>query len=89
MTFKFNISPELRKRLDKLARKDRNLAIAVRQKIQQIISCDKTAIDHYKNLRGAMSSFKRVHVGSFVLLFKVEGDTIVFDRFVHHDDAYN
>ncbi len=27
-------------------------------------------------------------MGSFVLTFQVKGDTIIFEDFVHHDDAY-
>jgi mRNA-degrading endonuclease RelE of RelBE toxin-antitoxin system len=89
MTLKFTISPELERRLDKLAHKDKPLALAVRKKIQQIISCDKTTIiHHFKNLRGGMSNYKRVHIGSFVLFFKLEKDALVFDRFVHHGKAY-
>ncbi len=88
MTFKFIISPELERKLDKLAHKDKPLALAVRKKIQQIINCDETAIHHFKNLRGDMSDYKRVQLGSFVLLFKVERDIIIFDRLIHHDNAY-
>ena len=88
MSFNFTISPELERRLDKLARKDKPLALAVRKKIQQIISCDETTIHHFKNLRGSMSDYKRVHIGNFVLFFKVEKDIIIFDRFVHHKEAY-
>ncbi len=88
MTLKFTISPELERLLDKLAHKDKPLALAVRKKIQQIISCDETTIHHFKNLRGGMSDYKRVHIGSFVLFFKLEKDVLVFDRFVHHGKAY-
>lgn len=88
MSFKFTISPELERTLDKLAHKDKTLAIAVRKKIQQIISCDETAIHHFKNLRSGMSNYKRVHIGNFVLFFKVEKDVLIFDRLVHHDKAY-
>ena len=88
MAVDFIISPELERRLDKLAHKDKTLALAVRKKIQQIINCDETTIHHFKNLRGGMSDYKRVQLGSFVLLFKVEKDVIIFDRFVHHGKAY-
>jgi len=35
-----------------------------------------------------MSDYKRVQLGSFVLLFKVEKDTIIFGGLIHHDKAY-
>jgi len=88
MTFKFIITPALSKQVDKLAHRNRSLALAVRNKIAQIIGSDIVFINHFKNLRGSLSQYKRVHVGSFVLMFKVEKDIIIFDRFRHHDDAY-
>jgi len=56
--------------------------------IQQIISCDETTIHNFINLRGGMSDYKRVHIGSFVLFFKHGKNVSVFDRFVHHGKAY-
>ena len=88
MTFKLVITPALAKQIDKLAHRDKILALAVRNKIAQIIGSDIIFINHFKNLRGSLSQYKRVHAGSFVLMFKVEKDTIIFDRFRHHDDAY-
>jgi len=88
MTFKFIITPSLAKQLDKLAKKDRILALAIRKKIYQVINSDIVFLEHSKNLRGDLKEYKRVHVGSFVLMFKIERDVIIFDRFRHHDDAY-
>ena len=88
MTFKFIITPSLAKQLDKLAHRDKVLSTAVRKKIVQIINCDYVSLDRFKNLRAGLKMYKRVHIGSFVLMFKIEGDTIIFDKFRHHDDAY-
>ena len=88
MSFKFIITPDLEKVLNKLAHKDRSLALAIRKKMTQIINSDIVFLNHFKNLRGNLSQYKRVHVGSFVLMLKVEKDTIIFDRFRHHDEAY-
>jgi len=88
MTFKLKLAPRFRRRLDKLAKKDKALAVAVRKKIDQIINFDEATIHHFKNLRHDMSEYKRAHVGSFVLFFKLEGDTVAFDKLIHHDDAY-
>ena len=74
--------------LAKLKRKDLALFRAVQKKINQLARLDESAINHFKNLRGNLRDYKRVHVGSFVLIFKVEKDTIIFDRFMHHDEAY-
>jgi len=88
MSFKSEISKELKRVIDKIESKDKNLAVAVNKKIKQIISFDIITINHFKNLKGNISDYKRVQIGSFVLIFQVKGDTIIFKRFVHHDKAY-
>ncbi|MFH1637547.1 MAG: hypothetical protein ABIB71_03930 [Candidatus Woesearchaeota archaeon] len=88
MSFSFDVSDNFRRRLNKLARKDQVLASAVDNKIKQIIACDEISIQHFKNLKGDMSHLKRVRIGSFVLKFKVKGDAVIFEDFVHHKNAY-
>jgi len=88
MALDYILSQELRRNLEKLAFRDNALAVAVGKKIRQIASLDDDALSHFKNLRGNLSRYKRVHVGNFVLFFCVEGELIVFDRLLHHDDAY-
>ena len=79
---------QLKKILKKLKKKDFALFEAVRKKINQIAKLDREAIGHFKNLRAPLDEYKRVHVGSFVLTFKLEGDIIVFGKIKHHDEAY-
>lgn len=74
--------------LDKIKRRDPALFQAVQKKINQIASLDKSIIAHFKNLRADLKDYKRVHVGSFVLMFKVEGDALIFAKLCHHDEAY-
>ena len=74
--------------LRKLKQNDPSLFRVVQKKINQIAKLNNKAINHFKNLKGNLSNYKRVHVGSFVLMFKVEKDTIIFDKFRHHDEAY-
>jgi mRNA-degrading endonuclease RelE of RelBE toxin-antitoxin system len=85
---KFSISDELNQTMAKLKKKDITLFRRVQKKINQIADCDETTIHHFKNLRRGMSIYKRVHLGHFVLLFQIEKDVVVFDRFVHHKEAY-
>ena len=85
---KFSISDELNQTMAKLKKKDITLFRRVQKKINQIFDCDETTIHHFKNLRRGMSIYKRVHLGHFVLLFQIEKDVVVFDRFVHHKEAY-
>lgn len=88
--FEFDLSDELREEVGKLSRKDCVLAEALKKKIKEVVSRDSETIDFYKNLRHPLEEFKRVHVGSFVLKFKVykERNFILFVSFMHHKDAY-
>jgi len=78
----------INKILKKLKRKDPALFRAVQKKINQIALCDNISIQHYKNLRGNLRDYKRVHIGSFILTFQVQKDIVIFRRFEHHDNAY-
>ncbi len=89
--FIFDISDELKIILLKLSKKDPIRTTIIYKKIQQIISCDKKSINHYKNLRYDLSEYKRAHIdNSFILLFKVtiSKNHILFDKLKHHDEAY-
>jgi mRNA-degrading endonuclease RelE of RelBE toxin-antitoxin system len=88
MSFRFVVSDDLKKVFDKIGRKDKVLAINISKKIKQIISSDHSFVEHLKNLKGGLKNYKRVHIGSFVLMFKIENDVIIFDKFEHHDSAY-
>lgn len=85
---KICISDELEQMMTKLKKSDIALFKRVQKKIDPISNCDETTIHHFKNLRRGMSNYKRVHIGHFVLLFKIEKEVVIFDRFVHHKEAY-
>ncbi len=81
------IHPDLDKILSKLAKRDKVQFEAVLKKIDEIIRCSD--INHYKNLRAPLQHYKRVHVhSSFVLLFKIESNTLIFRYYDHHDNVY-
>lgn len=88
MTFDFEFSKVLSNIIDKPERKDRNLAISLNKKIKQIIACDNVSIQHFKNLKHDLSNFKRVQIGSFVLVFRLKNNVIIFEDFDHHDMIY-
>ena len=85
---KYLIEKDLKKVLSKLFKKNTNLYVAVMKKIEGILCCENP--EHYKNLKVPLQEFKRVHVGSFILMFKYvkEEDKILFYDLTHHDDAY-
>jgi YafQ family addiction module toxin component len=86
--FDSQFNNEFLKSIAKLSRKDKQLSIELKKKISQIISCDEISIEHYKNLRNPLQEYKRVHVRNYVILFRVKDKTVYFERFEHHDDAY-
>ena len=89
--FNFDLTDELREKLDKVANKYPKMALILNKKIKQIINNDNETIEHYKNLRHDLSDLKRVHIDKhFVLTFKVdkEKNFILFVDFDHHDKVY-
>ena len=86
----FLVEENLRKVLQKIAKKDKVMHEAVIKKIGEIISC--ADVNHYKNLRAPLQEFKRVHIkSSFVLIFKdmASEDKVVFFNLDHHDNIYD
>jgi mRNA-degrading endonuclease RelE of RelBE toxin-antitoxin system len=79
---------QIEEEISKLKRKNPALFFALTKKINQIISLNYEELQHFKNLRSPLNDYKRVHVGSFVLIFKVSKDKIIFAEFKHHDKAY-
>ena len=88
MSFKIIIGEKLKPVMARLKKKDKATFEALEGKIIQISQCDAIAVQHYKNLEGNMSGLKRVHIGCFVLTFKVEGETVIFEDLAHHEEAY-
>lgn len=80
------ISPKLQKEFKKLQKKNISQLIAINKKVEEI----RLNPEIYKNLNAPMNNLKRVHIGSFVLLFSVNENTktITLEYFEHHDDAY-
>ena len=81
---------EIRERLDrrfrKLAKKDARQMEAVAKKIEEIAENPHA----YKPLRFPLAGLRRVHVGSYVLLFSVDEarKTVVLEDYEHHDIVY-
>ena len=84
---KINVS-KIENVLKKLKKKDPPLFKATQKKILQISQLKREEIDYFKNLNAPLNQYKRVHIGSFVLMFRAEGDTVFFDKFEHHDKIY-
>ena len=68
----------------KSIKKDRILFQRLTKKINQILDNP----DHYPIKKYNLKGKRGAHVGSFVIVFKIEGSDVVFLRFKHHDYAY-
>ncbi len=89
--FNFDISDELRLKIRKLLKKDKEKAAIINKKIKEIINYDEDGIKRYKNLRYNLKDLQRVHIDKhFVLTFHVDlnRNFILFVDFDHHDNVY-
>jgi len=82
----YELSDNLKRILNKLNKKDKKGYEQIYKKIEEILN--SIDLSHYKNLRYDMKEYKRVHIGHFVLTFRIKGNTIYFEDFDHHDNIY-
>ena len=78
------ISDNLDKILKKLKRKNPQIVIEIKSQIFKIIKFPEIG----KPLRYNMKNSRRVHIGSFVLVYKIINNEIHFLDFDHHDNVY-
>jgi len=84
MGYTYAFSPELEAALKKIKKKDPALHEKFTKKVLQIV--EKPEL--YKTLAHVGGRYKRANIGSFVLVFTTEGDTVNFLYLEHHDRAY-
>ncbi|MEK6835134.1 MAG: hypothetical protein AABX61_02625 [Nanoarchaeota archaeon] len=80
-------SEEITKKLAKLKKKDLTHFNLVRKKMDWILSNPE---HRYKDLHYSMKGVSRVHIGHFVLTFKIDNlnKIIYFEDYNHHDNIY-
>jgi YafQ family addiction module toxin component len=84
MEYKVEFSSEFEKSFKKLKNKDKKLFSQIQKKLLDIIENP----DHYKPLRNVLSGYRRIQFGSFVLIYKIDGNIIRVISLDHHDKAY-
>lgn len=80
----FVFSIEFKKILEKISKKDKPGLKKIEDQIYKIISNPFIG----KPLRNIMKNYRRVHIGSFVLVYKIKDEEITFLDFDHHDRIY-
>ena len=82
--YKSTFTKEFLKVLKKIKRKD----IATFERLESKIGDIIEQPTRYKPLKGELKGLRRAHVRPFVVVFRVDGDTVVFISFKHHDKSY-
>jgi mRNA interferase RelE/StbE/toxin YoeB len=84
--YSLEIEEEVSKTFRKLLKKDKVQLEAINKKIRQILSDPY----QFKPLRHPLEGFRRVHIGSFVLIYRVveSPPTVQIIKYTHHDEAY-
>lgn len=65
-------------------KKDKLLLDKLNKKIKKILENP----EHYPPKRYELKGKRSAHVGSYVILFEVEREIVIFHRFRHHDQVY-
>jgi len=84
MGYTIEFSDEFEKSMKKLKKKDRVLFSQIQKKLIELVEHPA----HYKPLRNVLAGFRRIHFGSFVLIYKIEGEAVRIISLDHHDRAY-
>ncbi len=88
MTYSLSIKPQLDRKLEKIAKKNRKQYEIILKKADEIIQNPQ----HYKNLKAPLQNWKEVHIDkSFVLTFSVDENTktVTLEDFDHHDRIFS
>lgn len=90
MAYSLEASPEFGADYKKLCSRNAAFKRITDAKIAQIAETAEDSPDHYKPLKAPLAGKRRVHVGSFVLLFEIlEKKRVVrLLRLEHHDSVY-
>ena len=84
--YNLEIESEVIKIFKKLEKKDCKQLGDVNKKIKQILENPK----QFKPLKSPLEGLRRVHVGSFVLIYEIIEKSMIVRilKFKHHDEAY-
>ena len=84
--YSLEIEEDVYEAFKKLAKKDRKHLEAINKKIEQILNDPF----QFKPLKHLLDGLRRVHVGSFVLIYEVleNQNTVRVLKYKHHDQAY-
>lgn len=80
----FVFSPEFIRVLKKISKKDKLGLKKIETQVNKIVLNPIIG----KPLRNVLKNYRRVHIESFVLIYKIENNEITFIDYAHHDRVY-
>ena len=84
MAYSIEFSAEFEKSMKKLKKKDKVMFGQIQNKLIEIAQNP----EHYKPLQNVLAGFRRIHFGSYVLIYSIESEVIRIISLDHHDKAY-
>ncbi len=84
MGYAIEFSDEFEHSMKKLKKKDRVLFEQIQKKLIEVVENP----EHYKPLRNVLAGFRRIHFGSFVLIYKIDDNIVSVISIDHYDRAY-
>ena len=66
-------------------KKDKVLLERLHKKIDEILENP----EHYPMKKYDLKGKRAAHIGSFVIVFEIDGNEVIFLKFKHHDYAYD
>ena len=85
--YSLDIKPSLKKKLNKLSKKNPKQAEIIAKKSEEIIRNPY----RYKNLKAPLNHWRRVHIDNhFILTFSIneKTKTVTLEDYDHHDNIY-
>jgi mRNA-degrading endonuclease RelE of RelBE toxin-antitoxin system len=84
MVYNVDFSVSFEKTIKKLKKKDKALFDQIPKKLIDLVQNP----DHYKPLGNVLAGYRRIQFGSFVIIFKIEGEIVRIISLDHHDKSY-
>ncbi len=84
MSYTIEFSDEFDSSMKKLKKRDKVLFEQIQKKLIDIIQNP----ENFKPLRNVLAGYRRLHFGSFVLIYTIEEDIVRIISLDHHDKSY-
>lgn len=84
MEYTIEFSEEFEISMKKLKKKNKSLFEQIQKKLTELIENP----EHYKPLKNIFAGYRRIHFGSFVIIYTIDEETIRVISLDHHDKAY-